>query len=230
MRMERCPNGHFYDADKYGSCPYCGGHPGNEADGMDVMTAPYSADSERDFFDVHKQPESQDLRPTEPLQSDWSRPVVKPPVPPAAADSDKTIAYYGIETDPKKEAAKSQAAAKPVVGWLVCVDGCNYGKFYPLFAGRNLVGRAQKMDVYLEGDNAVSRDVHAIVVYEPIRCQYYVQPGDAHSLLYLNDDVVLAAEKLKDRDKLLLGNTTLMFVPFCDERFSWKKAQEEEKK
>ena len=24
MVMKRCNNGHFYDSDKYGQCPYCG--------------------------------------------------------------------------------------------------------------------------------------------------------------------------------------------------------------
>ena len=30
MRMERCANGHFYDAEKFSSCPYCSGGAVNE--------------------------------------------------------------------------------------------------------------------------------------------------------------------------------------------------------
>ena len=46
--------------------------------------------------------------------------------------------------------------ADPVVGWLVCVTGPNTGRDYRLFARINTIGRAEKNDVCLKGDNTIS--------------------------------------------------------------------------
>ena len=41
MNVKKCENGHFYDADKYASCPHCGSASGN--DGMSTGTSGYSS-------------------------------------------------------------------------------------------------------------------------------------------------------------------------------------------
>ena len=33
MKLTKCPNGHFYDADKHSECPYCNG-------GLETGSAP----------------------------------------------------------------------------------------------------------------------------------------------------------------------------------------------
>ena len=74
----------------------------------------------------------------------------------------------------------------------------------------------------LPGDLSISRIKHAVIIYEPRQRQFFAQPGDAsHELFYLNNQVVLSNMILKDRDVLTLGQTSLVFVPFCDERHGW---------
>ena len=85
------------------------------------------------------------------------------------------------------------------------------------------------MDVALTGDNSVSRERHAIVIYEPKARIFIAQPGDSRELFYLNDEVVLNNEKLKNYDVLTVGNLKLMLVACCGEHFSWddvKKTEE----
>ena len=120
-----------------------------------------------------------------------------------------------------EEAGENGLDRNSVVGWLVCIQGPAKGLSFRLHEGRNFIGRSQAMDVYLSGDQEVSRDVHAVIVYEPKKGLFFAQKGMGHSLFYLNDKVVLDNVVLKDRDMLEIGRTQLMFVPFCDERFRW---------
>lgn len=55
----------------------------------------------------------------------------------------------------------------PVVGWLVCIKGPSRGRDYRIRSGRNGIGRSDAMDVPIAGDDTVSRENHAFLVYEP---------------------------------------------------------------
>ena len=77
------------------------------------------------------------------------------------------------------------------------------------------------MDVALTGEATVSRDKHAIIVYEPQQNMFLAIPGDAKELFYLNGDVVLSAQKIVKGDRIKVGQVELMFIPCCDEGFTW---------
>jgi hypothetical protein len=111
--------------------------------------------------------------------------------------------------------------AEPVVGWLVCIEGSHLGEDFRLKSGRNFIGRASGMDIALTYDNAVSRERHAVIVYEPKKHQFLVYPGEVKELCYLNEKVVLSSEELKINDTITVGNTKLMFFPCCSAAFNW---------
>ena len=129
-----------------------------------------------------------------------------------------TVGYYGT------------LGMEPVVGWLVAVAGNHFGEDFKLKTGRNFIGRSTEMDVKLTGDSSVSRDRHAVIVYEPRGNVFLVQPGDAKELFYINERVVLAATKIAAYDILNLGETKLMFIPCCSEKFNWDSVKPEEGK
>lgn len=52
-------------------------------------------------------------------------------------------------------------------GWLVCTEGMERGASYPIYAGRNFVGRDDSMDIILRGDRGICRKRHGAVVYDP---------------------------------------------------------------
>ena len=158
------------------------------------------------------------------------------PTDPASFDPDEdektTPLYYGGRI-PKPAGQKNTvqpARFNPVVGWLVCIEGKHLGKAFPLFTGKNFIGRSIDMDVCLENDLSISRNKHAIIVFEPMRRLFFAQPGEGHELFYVNDNVILASTQLKARDVISIGLIKLMFVPFCDEKFGWDevKLQEDE--
>lgn len=200
MNLIECPNNHFYDADKFPTCPYC-----NDVSNSGFAPTVPGGDV---TFD-----------PTVPE----SEIVNTPPAPIAESettetDTQKTLAYF-----------EEDLGVKPVVGWLVCIEGNHIGKDFRLIAGRNFIGRSSKMDVCLEGDSSVSRDAHAVVVYEPKGNTYLIQPGTSKELSYLNDEVVLESKIIKSNDVITVGSTKLMFIPCCSDSFNWDDVKSEER-
>lgn len=136
------------------------------------------------------------------------------PRPPEKAapieDFEKTTGFFTDKT-----------GNEPVVGWLVCTAGAQCGCDFRLKAGRNFIGRAREMDVSLEGEQSISRERHAVVVYEPKQNIFLAQPGDSSALFYLNGNVVLTPVELKKNDRLQIGDAELMLIPCCDGAFAW---------
>lgn len=111
----------------------------------------------------------------------------------------------------------------PVVGWLVCVEGADRGKDYRIVAEKNFVGRGDGMDIRIDGDETVSRDNHTIISYNPKDHKFRLYPGDGRGLVYLNDEELVMPAVLNPYDMIEIGETKLLFVPFCGETFIWKK-------
>ena len=259
MNLCRCENGHFYDKEKYASCPHCSG--GSAADDRltaafteDVTSAASQPDRPKNDQGFAQQPQNNgpqydplDLPPSdkfadEPTEALYTAPADSPTVPlnvftqtvPGGlddGDDDHTIGIYddffGTPSAPSSEAAGQSRApvankvSTPCVGWLVALGGEHIGTDFRLKAGKNFIGRGSQMDVALTEDKSVSRDRHAIVVYEPKAHLYLVQPGESSSLVYRNDEVVLTPVKLEAYDVITVGDVNLLFMPLCGERFNW---------
>lgn len=145
-----------------------------------------------------------------------------PPVDPAKTapimDDQKTVGLSSITvTGP----AGTKRSVEPVVGWVVVINGPERGRSMQLKSGRNFVGRAPGNDILLKEDTTVSREKHAIIVFEPRTQTFLVQPGTSKELFYVNDEVVLDTKKIEAYDTLSIGRTKLVFIPFCGEFFSW---------
>jgi hypothetical protein len=82
------------------------------------------------------------------------------------------------------------------------------------------------MDIALTGDKSVSRDRHAIIIYEPRKHTYLIQPGESSGLVYRNDDLVLDPVQIEAHDKITVGDVDLLFIPLCSENFNWENQLE----
>lgn len=118
----------------------------------------------------------------------------------------------------------------PCVGWLVALGGTHIGVSFTLKAGKNFIGRESDMDVALTEEKSVSRNRHAIVIYEPRESIFLVQSGDSSSLTYHNNKVVLMPMQLEAYDTITVGNVNLLFMPLCGKRFQWGELLEAMKK
>ncbi len=116
----------------------------------------------------------------------------------------------------------SVSCFKPV-GWLLCVEGPDYGKSFFLKSGINTIGRSDEMDVVLKKDLAVSRNHHAQIEYLDEKRCFLASAGDQKKIVYINDELLLEPTPMKKNDLLMLGDSSLMLIPCCDESFSWSE-------
>lgn len=248
MNLVRCRNNHYYDAEKYSSCPHCGnaegrmgtavgsrdgemtvnlrsaggdgasgGSPGKVSSGTLHLRTP-GREAAVGMVDVAGAAGEATVVGESVL---FGRP----------GDDADTLGFFSGDRQETGETAPAFFSApvpggikdhfNPVVGWLVCTKGPDCGMSFNLYTGKNYIGRDPGMDICITGDRSVSRIRHAIVVYEPRKGQFFAQPGESHQLVYCNDELILSDVLLKDRDKLTVGRTELVFVSFCDASFSW---------
>ncbi len=237
MNLKRCDKGHFYDVDKYPTCPHCAGGSGvdedmkkTEAYGDDATVGYNVPDNQgatlgstvafngsnmgislQETIMTGKATKANDLE-------SFIQHVKENPTTPAddvEEEIGKTIRHSSLDGN-----------VEPVVGWLVCLNGQDVGKSFVLKSGRNFIGRGSKMDVVIDGDMSISREKHAIILYEPKKRVFLAQPGESKELFYVNDEVVLNVTALAPYDKLLIGKTELYFIPFCGEVFAWEDLEQ----
>lgn len=202
-KLVKCRNGHYYDPQKYSSCPHCANIGSAVANEMTeaISNIPQGGDVSRTLSGTSNNvPPSTVLTGDDPL--------------------DKTIGV-AVWNGNQHEGEGLNKLVEPVVGWLVCIKGSEFGKSFTLRAGRNFIGRDDSNNVSIKGDQRISRKEHGILVYDPKGKKYHAQPGNTNELYYVNGDAVLQVRELNDRDILLLGETQMIFVAFCGEECSW---------
>jgi hypothetical protein len=109
----------------------------------------------------------------------------------------------------------------PVCGWLVCIVGAEKGHDYRIKAQRNFIGRDAGMDIAIQGDETISREKHAVISYDSKTNSFRLAPGDGRGMTYLNDQPVDMPTVLKAYDKIEIGQSQFLFIPFCGESFTW---------
>lgn len=153
--------------------------------------------------------------PEKPVR--YAGPENPPPLPPplpSAAPHPAPAVHAEINAMPAE-------THDPVVGWLVCLDGPDRGKDFRLHMEKNYIGRAPSMDVALERDRTVSREKHGVVIFDPKRRAFWVLSGESSGLVYLNGEIVNTPMQMQADDVIELGQTKLVLIPFCGEKYTW---------
>lgn len=138
-----------------------------------------------------------------------------------AKDADgRTIAFFSHK---KRHEA-------PVAGWLVCISGPDEGEDFRIIAGRNPIGRAEleeKFSITLSDPQISRSGTAAIIAYDPERNQFLFSATPSANLLpYVDGEPALSNVPLQPFSEIEIGETILVFVPFCGERFIWKTNEE----
>ena len=118
---------------------------------------------------------------------------------------------------------QSSLGIDPVVGWLICVEGREKGRDYRIHSDNNYIGRSEKMDICLRGDETISRENQAVITFDASDNSYYFSPGDGRSIVRVNNTAIFQTVKLEAYDRLIIGTTELLFLPLCGEKFRWEK-------
>lgn len=125
-------------------------------------------------------------------------------------------------TDMEIEEKLLRETIKPVCGWLICVEGPRKGQDYKIVKGKNFIGRSDDMDIQILGDNEITRRNHAVIVYDPKKKETVLLPGDSNGIVYLAENAVYGPTVLKEYDKIEIGQSKFVFIPFCGNNFDWQ--------
>lgn len=193
MAIQECANGHLYDTDQYASCPYCQGG-GNRIN-----------------FGGSEVGKTVGVAPATPAEAGATVAPVGYAKQQDRSDTGKTVGAF-----------QKKMNIEPVVGWLVCFEGPEKGKDYRIYGRNNTVGRSEKMDICIKGDTTISRDNHARLAYDEKHNAFHLIPAESTNTIYLNDEPVYVPTRLKDYDVIEFGDCRLLFVPFCNDRFTWQ--------
>jgi FHA domain len=201
MAMVQCQDGHLYDDRKHTHCPHC------PVPGLRDVTIPgtQAAPMSRPGIpETEAAPRSRGAAP--PIRGSAVR---------GGGNADRGGGASGVTVG----IFQKHTGMDPVVGWLVCIRGANKGRDYRLHSDLNKLGRAPNMDVCIEGDEAISRENHCQIAFSPRSKTFNIIPGDGRNLSYLNDQDVLSAMRLKAYDRIDLGDSSFIFIPF---EFDWE--------
>ena len=216
MEVIGCGKGHFYNPNEYSSCPQCAKENGGAMPGFsDVLGATEPVDFMGFAGGV------QDIGATEPVCFDPNSDILQTT---DFKDPAGGVQGYG-PTVPVAPVISGNGGNKvpflPVVGWLVCVDGPAKGRDYRIHSHYNYIGRAQHMDICISGDDCISAEKAAILAYDDQEKFFSFGPGMGHNVVRVNGKMLMNAVVLNAYDELTIGNSKLLFVPLCGERFDW---------
>ena len=248
MAQIECGRGHLYDPDKNPTCPYCNGgqkitvaSAGRTAPiGRSVLSPSRTAP-----VDGTPVTAAQKTAPLSgmPVTATQKTAPLSGGIPVTAAQKTMPPRGYGapapesVQTAPPPPPGmgvsvaaagktvgmmQSQMGFDPVVGWLACVAGPSRGKSYTVRGGVNAIGRSERMDIVITGDLKISAENHAKISYSDKHNRFNLLPGEGRNIVYLNDDEVFTPMPLHAYDLIDFGETKLLFVPLCGEKFAWE--------
>lgn len=180
--------------------------------------------------------------PAKPVEPEKSAKPVKPEDAPKASDAPSTMepakrrssrvktTLLGFDRSDGRsedifdtlEEKNATVMSKFPTGWLVVIKGEGRGTSISLHSGVHQIGRGDDQAIQLDfGDTGISRSNHAAIAFDDETKSFFLGHGGKANIVRLNGTPVLSTEPLNDGDLIRIGETTLRFVAFCSEEFSW---------
>lgn len=194
QKIVSCPNHHFYDANKYKSCPFCAEGTGAFSPTVD----PYGG-----------------AAGSSAPAGGYQGGITLPPEEMESGSGSKMGKTEFVDDH------TPTGTPSPVVGWLVSLAGPCRGTDYRIHTGYNYIGR-EYGDIVINGDQAISAEKDSALAYVPELKRFYIAHEQGKNILMVNDVPVMGGStELHMYDRIKIGNTQLMFIPLCGEQFSW---------
>ena len=115
------------------------------------------------------------------------------------------------------------------VGLVMIVKGPGLGECFAIKSGMSQIGRGEDQAIQLDfGDQAISRENHAAIVYDPKEHTFLLGHGGKSNIVRLNGKPVASTSDLEDGNEIEIGETKLRFVALCSKEFNWDIAETEE--
>ncbi len=190
MAFVKCKMGHVYDDSKFSECPFC---KSAEEDGNIL-----NLDSEETAALESTMPDYETLPADEPLVG--KRMMGDETIP------DQTIPDNVLEenNDIPVISQKRTTVKKRIEGFLVTYSHNSYGDYYPLYLGKNRIGRNNNNDVVVN-DLAMSGE-HAIILFRGNKV--FIEDKLSVNGTFINDaKESIDRATLKDNDIIKMGKT-----------------------
>ncbi len=115
------------------------------------------------------------------------------------------------------------------VAFVMVAKGPGFGEAFAIKSGMSQIGRGEGQAIQLDfGDQAISRENHAAIVYDPKEHTFLLGHGGKSNIVRLNGKPVVSTTNLKDGDEIEIGETKLRFAALCSKKFNWEIAETEE--
>ena len=99
---------------------------------------------------------------------------------------------------------------KKLVGFLVTYSQSPNGDYFPLYEGKNLIGRNDAAPVSIQGDPNVS-DKHVSILFRPVDRKFKFKDEQSSNGTFINNELMDEGE-LKNFDEIRIGATRLLFI------------------
>ncbi|MGB7240986.1 MAG: FHA domain-containing protein [Sulfitobacter sp.] len=108
------------------------------------------------------------------------------------------------------------------VGWLLVSEGPGRGGCFMLAAGSTSVGLGSDVSVHLGfGDESIPSGSHIQIDFDAETSMFLLRPNNQTVEILLNGDALTKDQPLNSHDNILIGETTLLFLPLCGDDFDW---------
>ena len=110
----------------------------------------------------------------------------------------------------------------PTVGWLVVWNGPGKGISHKISLGRNSIGRGKSCDIKVDhGDSTISKNGTIAITYEHKYHTFTFVNNGSKNPPYINEKAIHTESSLGSGDILEIGDTQLVFIPFCSSERNW---------
>lgn len=209
MAKKTCPNGHIYDPNIYGDhCPLCpaAAAPSFGGGGMETHIGGGPA--------YHA--------PSGGMETQIGGVGFNQPAPPAKGKNDGPTKLRPEDARPEAEShtvirrpvaqggRPAAPASRKLVGFLISYTRDPNGKAYPIYEGRNLVGRDSSCNISVPDDDQMSGK-HLSIVYRAVDDKFKFRDEQSSNGTFINKELLDSGE-LENYDIVRAGSTIFLFL------------------
>lgn len=216
MAKEICPNGHIYDSSIYGdSCPLC---PAGTAAPAPSAGSGGIGNTRINVSGTGSNTSSADtMNPnfvgTASAAGDFGRDasgetIVKHHVHDAAHPQAQGPKPGATMIRPPKGSQKVNG--RKLVGFLVTYNRYPLGKYFPLYEGKNFIGRNPSCEISVPDDSQISGR-HMMILFRNIDNKFKYRDEQSSNGTFVNKELSDEGE-LENYDIIRLGNTIFIFI------------------
>lgn len=218
MNIKKCEQGHFYNGDKYQTCPHCKESMMSKDRGMQSETIPQNVEI--------KPIQGYQINENMPETIAYGRNMMMGDTvayTPNDAGMNGEFLYQNEEAFSKQQPVVQQEYVQNLlpVGWLVAVSGLEYGKQYPIFTIDNTIGSMTDNSICIQGDMYICPENHCVLSFDIQQQKVVLNLENSTGEVYLNNSPVTESCYLNHGDQLQIGGSVYMLFELCRDGFSW---------